>query len=311
VYTHGTPITTVTMVSQLKFGKRDLRNVTDISSEYSLWDVTDVGSTGVVYCATQRSNGKLVAIKSLSVSDTDSCQSIQQELSVSSCNESHPCLSTVVDAFMWRNKVNIVMDLKSMDANQLMKRGLESKAWSTTTAFQLLYSLASAVRYLHSRGIAHRNIKLDSILIETKGVAKLWNLGFETGDSTADMSSVESNYNYSAPETLLGRPYDAFKADMWSIGVVTYALFIGKLPFISNSSVGVRKRIIACDWSVDEPVHPETMDFLNKLLCVSPASRMTIEQVVQHPFWMTCCKALQLDPEGIPAEVTASDHTTA
>ena len=146
----------------------------------------------------------------------------------------HPFITVIYDIFTIANRVYIFMELASGDAIDMLKDGplAEPKC-------QVLFKqVCSALSYMHSLGIAHRDIKCENILLnESQTVAKLTDFGFARivyDQSTGKKLLTETHCGsaaYVAPEILEPGPVDAIIADCWSIGVVLYVLMNNRLPF--------------------------------------------------------------------------------
>ncbi|KHJ98907.1 hypothetical protein OESDEN_01116 [Oesophagostomum dentatum] len=91
--------------------------------------------------------------------------------------------------------------------------------------------LMEAVHYLHERNIVHRDIKLENILIDSNGDAKLADFGFARFIARRERSrSFCGTRPYSSPQITLYKPYDSYAADWYALGVVLYTMLVGKWP---------------------------------------------------------------------------------
>jgi serine/threonine protein kinase len=155
---------------------------------------------------------------------------------------------------------------------------------------EIIHQLLMVIYYLHNFGIIHRNIKPDSIL--------MFRRGFNSYIKLIDLSIVKflnnnektkepyGSVGYSAPEMLLDLPYDS-KIDEWSIGILTYLLLCGKLPFSDeHSEREVARQTIHEKLSFTQPIwekkSKESKDFVNKLLNKDPKKRMTVKEALTH-----------------------------
>uniref|UniRef100_A0A0M3IVQ4 Protein kinase domain-containing protein n=1 Tax=Ascaris lumbricoides TaxID=6252 RepID=A0A0M3IVQ4_ASCLU len=109
----------------------------------------------------------------------------------------------------------------------------ENGAQSERLTQNWMCQLISAVRYMHMRWIAHRDLKLENILLFADKSVKIADFGFcREVKSEADMSfTFCGSKAYSAPEILLGRAYPPFKADVWSLGVIAFVIVTNRMPF--------------------------------------------------------------------------------
>ena len=155
---------------------------------------------------------------------------------------------------------------------------------------EIIHQLLMVIYYLHNFGIIHRNIKPDSIL--------MFRRGFNSYIKLIDLSIVKylnnnektkepyGSVGYSAPEMLLDLSYDS-KIDEWSIGILTYLLLCGKLPFSDeHSEREVARQTIHEKLSFTQPIwekkSKESKDFVNKLLNKDPKKRMTVKEALTH-----------------------------
>jgi len=101
-----------------------------------------------------------------------------------------------------------------------------------SVARDIFRQLAEALFYCHSKGVAHRDIKLDNVLITRSGKVKLIDFGLcELDASNKLCRDAVGSLEYCAPEVLQGKPHSALAADVWSCGVVLFALLFGEFPF--------------------------------------------------------------------------------
>jgi serine/threonine protein kinase len=164
-------------------------------------------------------------------------------------------------------------------------------------ARKIFQDISSAIQYCHQKGIAHRDLKLENILIDpTTYRVKLIDFGlcsFEKEDS-AGCVDVCGSLDYIAPEVLTEQPYSAKTSDMWSLGVILYSLLFATFPFSTEE----RMDALLPPEGQDKRPHPEAefprtgtvsrdaQDLCAKLLSVDPTCRISIERAMQHP-WMT------------------------
>jgi serine/threonine protein kinase len=167
--------------------------------------------------------------------------------------------------------------------------------------------LTNAIKYIHSKGIVHRDLKLDNIIIcedkNSTGCSKITVKLIDFGLSklttnlkegqTPDLShSVKMNtfcgtVDFMSPEVLEGKPYDK-STDMWSLGVIAYFLLSGKPPFYAPTEPQVISKIVTCNYSFSAPVwisiSPTAKSWIDNIFEKEPRSRANADACANHPW---------------------------
>ena len=177
---------------------------------------------------------------------------------------------------------NILQYLRALDIHNPYKE--EEKIC------EMIHQLLMVIYYLHNFGIVHRNIKPDSILMFRTGINSTIKLiDFSLVKYLNNNEKTKEPYGtvgYSSPEMLLDLPYDS-KIDEWSIGIITYLLLCGKLPFSDeHSEREVARQTIHEKLTFTQPIwekkSKEAKDFVNKLLNKDPLRRMSVKEALTH-----------------------------
>lgn len=111
--------------------------------------------------------------------------------------------------------------------------------FNESEAFSYFHQLASALLFCHSKRVAHRDIKLENLLLMKRNHLKLGDFGFARyfDDQTSLSSTYCGSNAYLCPEILHHRPYNPLSADIWASGVVLFAMVFGDLPFDDSGSM--------------------------------------------------------------------------
>ena len=106
--------------------------------------------------------------------------------------------------------------------------------------------LVGAVSFVHNKGCVHRDLKLENILLDKHGNVKLVDFGFtrEYAGSTSYLQTWCGTICYSAPEMIKGEKYAGEKVDVWSLGIILYALLVGELPFDDDDESVTKTKIL-------------------------------------------------------------------
>lgn len=112
-------------------------------------------------------------------------------------------------------------------------------------AARVFSQLVSAVQYCHCRGVVHRDLKAENVLLDKDMNIKLADFGFSNRyEEGSPLTTWCGSPPYAAPEVFQGLEYDGPKADIWSLGVVLYALVCGALPFDGKTLLELKSRVV-------------------------------------------------------------------
>lgn len=201
----------------------------------------------------------------------------------------------------------VVMEL--MSGGELFDRIVEKDKYTeeeTRVAFKMIMN---AMGYLHDNDIVHRDLKPENLLYSSdEPHAELKVADFGLAHMVSDnqlLKHVCGTPAYVAPEMLAKKGYGK-AADMWSLGVILYILLSGCPPFYQEDHAELFQAIMTGDYDYPSPdwddVSPKARDLVEKLMCVDPASRLNVKQVLEHEFMVDeasskhkegACKALR------------------
>jgi Ca2+-binding EF-hand superfamily protein len=289
----------------------------------SLTDFYDVkepvgkGKFGTVKLGIHKKTGKKVAIKVMKKKQM-TLQDIElqkREIEILKICQ-HPSIIKLLDIFENQDYIYIVMEyLKGGDLfNYLEKRDFtipESKAR------ELSHSIATGIFYLHSYGIAHRDLKPENILMtdeSDEATPKLVDFGLSKIVGPSEKCNDPfGTLSYVAPEVLLQKPYDK-SVDLWSLGVIIYLLLSGTLPFDDDDDREIARQTIHDEvdfsYSVWKKIGSDVKSMIKKLLEKEKNKRMTLEEVLQHPWILKKSKAL-LESRRKSGEITSAEQFKA
>ncbi|KAJ3425285.1 hypothetical protein M0812_27720 [Anaeramoeba flamelloides] len=149
-----------------------------------------------------------------------------------------------------------------------------------THFFIVMEFVNGGVDYCHQLQIVHRDLKLENVLIDQEMNIKIIDFGLSNFVEKGQLLKTYcGSPSYSCPEILSRRKYDGFKADVWSLGVILYALIVGKLPFNADNPMKLYKKIVTGSYLIPNFVDKEAANLLSAMLCVDPKKRITIEQI--------------------------------
>lgn len=210
----------------------------------------------------------------------------------------HPNIVTLEDVLQDQHHIGIILDFASGGEmyNYLQAR----RHLDETEGSRLFAQLVSGVHYLHSKGIVHRDLKLENLLLDNKRNIVITDFGFANsftkgrrGEHYLMQTSCGSPC-YAAPELVLSdKPYDGRTVDVWSSGVILYAMLSGYLPWDddpnnpeSEDVSRLYRYITNTPLKFESYVSPQARDLLRQILVPNPSRRLPLSNVRRHP-WLS------------------------
>jgi 5'-AMP-activated protein kinase catalytic alpha subunit len=146
--------------------------------------------------------------------------------------------------------------------------------------------IISGIEYLGKTKVAHRDLKPENLLLDSKKNIKIVDFGLSnTYFQNELLSTACGSPCYAAPEMLSGEKYNGINIDIWSSGIVLYAMLCGYLPFEDNDNPKLYKKIIKGVFETPEFLSSNAVDLLHRILNVDPKKRYTIAQIKEHPWF--------------------------
>ncbi|KAK7201706.1 SNF1-related protein kinase [Novymonas esmeraldas] len=254
---------------------------------YQVGDTIGRGTFAKVKIGYHETTKVRVALKIISRkvmdSDAHSALKIKREIKIMRVLR-HPHITRLYDVV--KTKHDIVLVMEYVSGGELFDYISRKGRLEEQTARALFQQLTAAVAYCHRHRVTHRDIKPENIMME-HGSHSVKLSDFGLSSITHDGRFFETSCgtpNYASPEVVSGRLYGGPEADVWSCGVVLYAMLCGTLPFDESNIAVLFKKIQTADYAAPSYISSQAQDLLRRVLVVNPLERATMEQVMQHPW---------------------------
>jgi len=163
---------------------------------------------------------------------------------------------------------------------------VKNKKLSEIDAKNIFRQILEGVGYIHSMKLAHRDLKLENILLDQGYTVKIADFGFSRFFKSDSLATTACGSPfYASPELLSGCPYDPFKSDMWSLGVILYALVSGNIPWTEKNKQRLYDQIKRGEYFNPMNISNECISFIRNLICIDINQRLDINSALNHS-WM-------------------------
>lgn len=244
-----------------------------IAERYELEELVGTGGMSSVYRARDRLLERHVALKILHATfgaDADTVERFRREARAVA-QLSHPNIVTVIDRGEDRGRQFIVFEyVAGENLKEVVRR---EGPLPVRRALELMLEVANALAFAHHRGLVHRDVKPQNVLLNGGGTAKVTDFGIarslDVEHGMTQTGTVLGTSNYIAPEQASGQPVDAY-TDVYSLGVVLFELLTGDVPYSGENFVAIAMR------HLNDPVP----DVLERRPDVPPAVAAAIERAM-------------------------------
>uniref|UniRef100_A0A8C4IXT2 Maternal embryonic leucine zipper kinase n=1 Tax=Dicentrarchus labrax TaxID=13489 RepID=A0A8C4IXT2_DICLA len=254
---------------------------------YELYETIGSGGFAKVKLGRHILTGEKVAIKIMNKKDLgDDLPRVKVEIeAMKSLSHQHVCrLYHVIET-----STQIFMVLEYCTGGELFDYIIAKDRLSEEETRVFFRQIVSAMAYVHSQGYAHRDLKPENLLIDEDHNLKLIDFGLcakPKGGLNYELMTCCGSPAYAAPELIQGKAYIGSEADVWSMGVLLFALLCGYLPFDDDNCMVLYRKIARGKYDNPRWLSPGSILLLNQMMQVDPKRRITVRQLLDHPWVM-------------------------
>lgn len=251
---------------------------------YDLGKTIGRGRFGKVKLATHVLTGQQVAVKIVRKKclSAEEASLLRREVDILK-SFNHPNIIKLYEVLETEKVLFLIMEHAS--GGEVLDFIVAHKKLPEPRAKQLFRQMVSALAHIHSMMVAHRDLKAENILLDSHLNIKIIDFGLSNFFTTSQLLKTPcGSPSYAAPELIRKVEYDGPAADIWSLGVNLYVLVCGVLPFKPTDLVNLYDKVLKGEYEVPGFMSAECADLISKMLVVDPKKRLTITEIMEHPW---------------------------
>ena len=174
--------------------------------------------------------------------------------------------------------------LEYVKGGELFDYLVQAGHFQESEAVKYFRQILAGLTYCHHFNICHRDLKPENILMDRDKNIKLADFGMAALQPSNNLLNTScGSPNYAAPEILEGKQYHGSDVDIWSCGIVLYAMLVGRTPFDDVDVPSILRNIKAGRFDMPSYLSAEAQDLLSSMLQVNPTHRITMDRIWRHP----------------------------
>ncbi|XP_029583051.1 serine/threonine-protein kinase BRSK1 isoform X2 [Salmo trutta] len=253
---------------------------------YRLEKTLGKGQTGLVKLGVHCITGQKVAIKIVNREKLSESvlMKVEREIAILKLIE-HPHVLKLHDVY--ENNKYLYLVLEHVSGGELFDYLVKKGRLTPKEARKFFRQIISALDFCHSHSICHRDLKPENLLLDEKNNIRIADFGMaslQVGDSLLETSC--GSPHYACPEVIRGEKYDGRRADVWSCGVILFALLVGALPFDHDNLRQLLEKVKSGVFHMPHFIPPDCQALLKGMIQVNPDKRLTLEAIQKHSWYL-------------------------
>ncbi|KAJ8657249.1 hypothetical protein O0I10_007065 [Lichtheimia ornata] len=279
--------------------------------EYYIGKILGKGASGRVKLGIHRYTGEHVAIKIISkaflAANPTIEKAVRREIAIMKLIR-HPNVVGLLDVIDDEASPNLYIILEYVEGGELFEYLVSKGRLTENEARRHFQHMILGLDYCHHHLICHRDLKPENLLLDSSNNIKIADFGMASLQPAESMLQTScGSPHYASPEIVTGMPYNGAASDIWSCGVILYALLAGHLPFDDDNIRSLLNKVKAGKYAMPNHISRSAQDLLRRILVVDPNKRINMKQIMAHPWFREHMHKLG-DPARFP--VPPSPQTT-
>nr|XP_015829966.2 serine/threonine-protein kinase BRSK2 isoform X2 [Nothobranchius furzeri] len=253
---------------------------------YRLEKTLGKGQTGLVKLGVHCITGQKVAIKIVNREKLSESvlMKVEREIAILKLIE-HPHVLKLYDVY--ENNKYLYLVLEHVSGGELFDYLVKKGRLTPKEARKFFRQIISALDFCHSHSICHRDLKPENLLLDEKSNIRIADFGMaslQVGENLLETSC--GSPHYACPEVIRGEKYDGRRADVWSCGVILFALLVGALPFDHDNLRQLLEKVKSGVFHMPHFIPPDCQALLKGMIEVSAEKRLTLEAIQKHSWYL-------------------------
>uniref|UniRef100_A0A3Q3DL41 Serine/threonine-protein kinase BRSK2-like n=1 Tax=Hippocampus comes TaxID=109280 RepID=A0A3Q3DL41_HIPCM len=270
-----------------KMSSKELGQSNQYVGPYRLEKTLGKGQTGLVKLGVHCITGQKVAIKIVNREKLSESvlMKVEREIAILKLIE-HPHVLKLHDVY--ENNKYLYLVLEHVSGGELFDYLVKKGRLTPKEARKFFRQIISALDFCHSYSICHRDLKPENLLLDEKNNIRIADFGMaslQVGDSLLETSC--GSPHYACPEVIKGEKYDGRRADVWSCGVILFALLVGALPFDHDNLRQLLEKVKSGIFHMPHFIPPDCQALLKGMIEVNPDKRLTLEAIQIHAWYQS------------------------
>ena len=259
----------------------------DFLSDFSIQETIGKGTFSIVKLGINKKTKEKVAIKILKkkkIIHKEDVERIEREINILQ-KLNHINVIKIYKINEDDEKYYIVMEF--CENGELFHYIVQRQRLNEDEASFFFYQLINGLEYIHSENIVHRDLKPENLLLGKDNILKIIDFGLSNFCEPDNyLETPCGSPCYASPEMVCGNKYNGHMIDIWSTGIIVFAMVCGYLPFEDPDNDILFKKILKCKIKYPDYLSNMTINIMKKILVVDPLKRITLDEIKQHPFYL-------------------------
>ena len=259
----------------------------ELLSEYIIKETIGKGTFSIVKLGINKITKEKVAIKILKknkIIHREDVERIEREISILK-KLSHINVIKIHKINEDKEKYYIFMEY--CENGELFHYIVERQRLTEEESSFFFYQLINGLEYIHSENIVHRDLKPENLLLGKHNILKIIDFGLSNFCEVDNFLETPCGSPcYASPEMVSGKKYNGHIIDIWSTGIILFAMMCGYLPFEDQDNDILFKKILKCKIKYPEYLSDIVVDLMKKILVREPEKRITLNEIKLHPFYL-------------------------